>query len=85
MNFHLEPKNYASFVNATGTAYIEQAAEPYINKSIADNPSLRYDPASSPRSSSSSIWDPQGPPIAASSGRSSWPPERAAPWRSTSV
>ena len=45
MNFHLEPKNYASFVNATGTAYVEKAAEPYIKKSIVDNPSLRYDPA----------------------------------------
>ena len=44
MNFHLEPKNYASFVNATGTAYVEKAAEPYIMKSITDNPSLRYDP-----------------------------------------
>jgi spermidine/putrescine transport system substrate-binding protein len=45
MNFHLEPKNYASFVNATGTAYVEKAAEPYIMKSISANPSLRYDPA----------------------------------------
>jgi spermidine/putrescine transport system substrate-binding protein len=44
MNFHLEPKNYASFVNATGTAYVEKAAEPYIMKSITSNPSLRYDP-----------------------------------------
>jgi hypothetical protein len=45
MNFHLEPKNYASFVNATGTAFVEQAAVPYIEKSIAANPSLRYDPS----------------------------------------
>ena len=44
MNFHLEPKNYASFVNATGTAYVEKAAEPYIKKSIVDNSSLRYQP-----------------------------------------
>ncbi len=44
MNFHLEPKNYASFVNATGTAYVEKAAEPYIKKSITTNPSLHYDP-----------------------------------------
>ena len=44
MNFHLEPKNYASFVNATGTAYVEKAAEPYIKKSITDNASLHYDP-----------------------------------------
>jgi spermidine/putrescine transport system substrate-binding protein len=44
MNFHLDPKNYASFVNANGTAYVEPAATPYIQKSIADNPSLKYDP-----------------------------------------
>jgi spermidine/putrescine transport system substrate-binding protein len=45
MNYHLEPRNYASFVNFTGTAFCEQAAETYITKSIVDNPSLRYDPA----------------------------------------
>jgi spermidine/putrescine transport system substrate-binding protein len=44
MNFHLEPRNYASFVNATGTAYVEKSAEPYIKTSITSNPSLRYDP-----------------------------------------
>jgi spermidine/putrescine transport system substrate-binding protein len=42
MNFHLEPKNYASFINATGSAYVEPAAERYIMKSISANPSLRY-------------------------------------------
>jgi spermidine/putrescine transport system substrate-binding protein len=42
MNYHLAPKNYATFVNADGTAYCESAAEPYILKSIANNPSLRY-------------------------------------------
>ena len=45
MNYHLASKNYASFVNATGTAYVEQGAEPYIMKSIASNPSLRYSPS----------------------------------------
>jgi spermidine/putrescine transport system substrate-binding protein len=45
MNFHLEPKNYASFVNATGSAYVEPAAEPYIMKSISANPSLHYSAA----------------------------------------
>jgi hypothetical protein len=45
MNYHLEPKNYASFVNATGTAYVEQSADPYILKSITSNPTLRYDAA----------------------------------------
>jgi spermidine/putrescine transport system substrate-binding protein len=42
MNFHLEPKNYASFINATGAAYVEPAAETYIMKSIVNNPSLHY-------------------------------------------
>jgi spermidine/putrescine transport system substrate-binding protein len=42
MDFHLEPKNYASFVNAMGPAYTVQAAEPYIKKSIKDNPILKY-------------------------------------------
>jgi spermidine/putrescine transport system substrate-binding protein len=41
MNFALEPKQYADFVNTTGTAYVEPAATPYITKSIADNPVLR--------------------------------------------
>jgi hypothetical protein len=44
MNFHLAPQNYATFVNATGTAYVEKAAEPHIMKSITNNPSLHYDP-----------------------------------------
>jgi spermidine/putrescine transport system substrate-binding protein len=43
MNFHLEPKNYASFINTTGSAYVEQKAEPFIMKSIVNNPSLHYD------------------------------------------
>lgn len=42
MDFHLEPKNYASFVNAMGPAYTVPAAEPYIKKSIKDNPVLKY-------------------------------------------
>ena len=42
MDFHLEPKNYASFVNAMGPAYTVKAAEPYIKKSIRDNPVLKY-------------------------------------------
>jgi len=43
MNFHLEPKNYASFINYTGAAYVEPAAERYIDKRITTNPTLRYD------------------------------------------
>jgi spermidine/putrescine-binding protein len=45
MNFHLQPKNYASFIDATGSAYVEPGANAYINKSIVSNPTLRYDAA----------------------------------------
>jgi spermidine/putrescine transport system substrate-binding protein len=44
MNFHLEPKNYASFINFTGAAYVEPGAEQYIDKRITGDPALRYDP-----------------------------------------
>ena len=44
MNSHLAPKNYASFINNTGSAFVEQSATRYISKSIVHNPSLRYDP-----------------------------------------
>ena len=43
MNFLLEPKNYAGFINNTGAAYVMPAAEPYIKKSITSNPSLKFD------------------------------------------
>jgi len=42
MNFHLEPKNYASFINAAGPAYIEPAASKYIAKRILADQSLKY-------------------------------------------
>jgi spermidine/putrescine transport system substrate-binding protein len=45
MNFHLEPKVYADFINTTGSAYVIKAAEPYIKRDIVDNPSLKYDDA----------------------------------------
>jgi spermidine/putrescine transport system substrate-binding protein len=45
MNFHLDPKNYASFINTTGAAYVSPAAEPFIQKSIVTNPTLHYSPA----------------------------------------
>ena len=45
MNFHLDPKNYASFVNATGSAYVMPSATPYVDKSISKNPILYPDPA----------------------------------------
>jgi spermidine/putrescine transport system substrate-binding protein len=40
MNFHADPKNYADFVNTTGTAYVESAATKYIHRSISQNPIL---------------------------------------------
>src|ERR1700677_3126390 len=43
MNFHLAPRNYASFINTTGAAYVEPAAEKFIAKRIIDNPTLKYD------------------------------------------
>jgi spermidine/putrescine transport system substrate-binding protein len=39
-NFHLEPQNYASFVNATGTAYVVPGAKHLMKPEIADNPIL---------------------------------------------
>ena len=45
MNFHLEPKNYADFVNTTGTAYLEPAATKLIDKKISTDPILSIDPA----------------------------------------
>jgi spermidine/putrescine transport system substrate-binding protein len=39
-DFHLDPKNYASFVDATGTSYVVPAAKQFMNKAIADNPIL---------------------------------------------
>jgi spermidine/putrescine transport system substrate-binding protein len=40
MNFHLQPREYADFVNTTGTAYVSSAATPYIDKAISKNPIL---------------------------------------------
>ena len=45
MNFLLDPKNYAGFINNTGSAYVMPAAEQYIDKAIVSNPSLKYDPS----------------------------------------
>jgi spermidine/putrescine-binding protein len=42
MNFLLLPKNYAGFVNNIGSAYVMPDAEPYIDKAILANPSLKY-------------------------------------------
>jgi spermidine/putrescine transport system substrate-binding protein len=43
-NFFLSPKQYADFVNTTGTAFVEKAATPYVSKSIAHNKALLVDP-----------------------------------------
>jgi spermidine/putrescine-binding protein len=40
LNFHLQPEQYADFVNTTGTAYVSSAATPFIDKEIAKNPIL---------------------------------------------
>ncbi|MGI8714060.1 MAG: ABC transporter substrate-binding protein [Solirubrobacteraceae bacterium] len=45
MNFLLEPKQYAQFVNTTGTAYVVPKATPLIQKSISRNPILVPSPA----------------------------------------
>ena len=45
MNFHLDPKNYADFVNSTYSAYVEDDATPLIDPEIADNPILKFDEA----------------------------------------
>ena len=44
MNFLLEPKNYANFVDGIGASYVMPAAEEFIDPSITGNPSLKYDP-----------------------------------------
>ena len=44
MNFHLDPKNYADFVENTGAAYEEQAANKYLPASTVNSPAQRYDP-----------------------------------------
>jgi len=44
-NFFLEPKQYADFVNTTGTAYVMPSASQYVDKAITDNPALIVDAA----------------------------------------
>ena len=45
MNFHLQPEQYADFVNTTGTAYLMPSATPLIKKEISKNPVLAFDEA----------------------------------------
>jgi spermidine/putrescine transport system substrate-binding protein len=46
MNFLLEPKNYAGFINSIGSAYVMPDAEQYIDDAVKNNPALAYDEAS---------------------------------------
>lgn len=43
MQFHLEPKVYASFINSTQASYLLPDAEPYIDAAIKNDPALKYD------------------------------------------
>ena len=45
LNFALDPKQYADFVNTTGTAYTLPQATPFIKKSIATSSILKPSPA----------------------------------------
>lgn len=45
MNFHLDPENYADFVNTTYAAYVVDAATPFIKPEIANSPTLKFDEA----------------------------------------
>jgi spermidine/putrescine transport system substrate-binding protein len=45
MNFHLDPKNYGDFVNSTFSAYVMDAATPFIEPAIANSPTLKFDEA----------------------------------------
>lgn len=39
-NFHLEPANYASFVDATGTSYVEPGVRPHLATAIATSKTI---------------------------------------------
>jgi spermidine/putrescine-binding protein len=43
MQFHLQPKVYAGFINATSAAYLLPDAEPYLDAAIKNDPALKYD------------------------------------------
>ena len=40
MNFHLDPKNYAEFVNTLHISVLVDAARPYVKQSIKNDPLL---------------------------------------------
>jgi spermidine/putrescine transport system substrate-binding protein len=41
LNFHMDPKNYADFVNTTSSSWVSAAADPYIDPSLVKNPVLK--------------------------------------------
>ncbi len=41
LNFHLQPKEYATFVNATGSSWVESAADPYITPGLLNSAPLK--------------------------------------------
>jgi spermidine/putrescine-binding protein len=45
MNFHLSPRNYASFLNAVGLGPVMKAAVPYLKPAIAKSPIIHYNPS----------------------------------------
>ena len=45
LNFHLEPKVYATFVNATGSSWVESDADPYISAGLRNSVALKPTPA----------------------------------------
>ena len=59
LNFLAEPKQYADFVNTTGTAYMMPSATPLIKKTISQNPILVPTPEVLARPSSTTISAPR--------------------------
>jgi spermidine/putrescine-binding protein len=41
LNFHMEPQNYADFVNTTYASWVSSAADPYIDPTLVSNPALK--------------------------------------------
>ena len=41
LNFHLQPKIYADFVNTTGSSWVESAAEPYVDAKLVKSAALK--------------------------------------------
>lgn len=43
MDFHLDPENYAEFINTTGAAFVEPDAAQYIDSAIVESPITAFD------------------------------------------